>query len=80
MAPSALADIYPIPARHYHKPSTVVASVLHGPRDLRLVRLHLPLTIPHCPLIVGVLDKVNGGKYEANGLTGNSFHFRPQAE
>ncbi|KAH3961564.1 hypothetical protein HBH98_171160 [Parastagonospora nodorum] len=36
MAPSALADMYPIPARHYHKPSTVVASVLHGPRDLRL--------------------------------------------
>jgi len=36
MAPSALADIYPIPARHYHKSSTIVASVLHGPRDLRL--------------------------------------------
>ncbi|KAF2027609.1 GroES-like protein [Setomelanomma holmii] len=36
MAPSALADIYPIPARHYSKPSTIVASVLHGPRDLRL--------------------------------------------
>ncbi|RAR08131.1 sorbitol dehydrogenase [Stemphylium lycopersici] len=36
MAPSALADIYPIPARHYAKASTVVASVLHGPRDLRL--------------------------------------------
>ncbi|KAH8719275.1 chaperonin 10-like protein, partial [Phaeosphaeriaceae sp. PMI808] len=36
MAPSALADLYPIPTRHYHKSSTVVASVLHGPRDLRL--------------------------------------------
>ncbi|KAL6704869.1 hypothetical protein ACN47E_007552 [Coniothyrium glycines] len=36
MAPSALADIYPISARHYSKSSTVVASVLHGPRDLRL--------------------------------------------
>ncbi|KAJ4363608.1 hypothetical protein N0V83_009904 [Neocucurbitaria cava] len=36
MAPSALADIYPIPARHYSKSSTVVACVLHGPRDLRL--------------------------------------------
>ncbi|KAJ4298309.1 hypothetical protein N0V90_006209 [Kalmusia sp. IMI 367209] len=36
MAPSALADIYPIPARHYSKPSTVAASVLYGPRDLRL--------------------------------------------
>ncbi|KAJ6273025.1 sorbitol dehydrogenase [Bipolaris maydis] len=36
MAPSALADICPIPARHYTKSSTVVASVLHGPRDLRL--------------------------------------------
>ncbi|KAK3214250.1 hypothetical protein GRF29_28g2483486 [Pseudopithomyces chartarum] len=36
MAPSALADIYPIPARHYSKPSTVVASVLYGPKDLRL--------------------------------------------
>ncbi|KAF2180708.1 GroES-like protein [Zopfia rhizophila CBS 207.26] len=36
MAPSALADIYPIPARHYSKATTIVASVLHGPRDLRL--------------------------------------------
>jgi len=36
MAPSALADLYPIPSRHYSKSSTVVASVLHGPRDLRL--------------------------------------------
>ncbi|KAF3036856.1 hypothetical protein E8E12_008192 [Didymella heteroderae] len=36
MAPSALADIYPIPSRHYLKSSSVVASVLHGPRDLRL--------------------------------------------
>ncbi|KAF2714803.1 GroES-like protein [Pleomassaria siparia CBS 279.74] len=36
MAPSALADIYPIPARHYSKAITIQASVLHGPRDLRL--------------------------------------------
>ncbi|KAL5461165.1 hypothetical protein PMIN06_002354 [Paraphaeosphaeria minitans] len=41
MAPSALADIYPIPARHYSKPSTVVASVLYGPRDLRLETRHI---------------------------------------
>ena len=42
MAPSALADIYPIPARHYSKHNTVVASVLHGPRDLRLVCVIAP--------------------------------------
>jgi L-iditol 2-dehydrogenase len=36
MAPSAIADIYPIPARHYSKATTIQASVLHGPRDLRL--------------------------------------------
>ncbi|KAF2790008.1 GroES-like protein [Melanomma pulvis-pyrius CBS 109.77] len=36
MAPSALADIYPIPAWHYSKAITIQASVLHGPRDLRL--------------------------------------------
>ncbi|KAF2875334.1 chaperonin 10-like protein [Massariosphaeria phaeospora] len=36
MAPSALADIYPIPARHYTKAATIQAAVLHGPRDLRL--------------------------------------------
>ncbi|KAF2015443.1 GroES-like protein [Aaosphaeria arxii CBS 175.79] len=36
MAPSALADIYPIPARHYSKAPSIQASVLHGPRDLRL--------------------------------------------
>ncbi|KAF2834397.1 GroES-like protein [Patellaria atrata CBS 101060] len=35
MAPTALADIYPIPVRHYNK-ATIQASVLHGPRDLRL--------------------------------------------
>ncbi|KAF9691831.1 hypothetical protein EKO04_010391 [Ascochyta lentis] len=42
MAPSALADIYPIPARHYPKSSTVLASVLHGPRDLRLETRSIP--------------------------------------
>ncbi|KAF2277776.1 GroES-like protein [Westerdykella ornata] len=36
MAPSALADIYPIPARHYSKATTIQASVLHGAKDLRL--------------------------------------------
>ncbi|KAH7117791.1 chaperonin 10-like protein [Dendryphion nanum] len=36
MAPSALADIYPIPTRHYSKATSIQASVLHGPRDLRL--------------------------------------------
>ncbi|ORY15151.1 chaperonin 10-like protein [Clohesyomyces aquaticus] len=36
MAPSALADLYPIPARHYSKATTIQASVLYGPRDLRL--------------------------------------------
>jgi hypothetical protein len=46
MAPSALADICPIPARHYTKASTVVASVLHGPRDLRLVCLPFSLSHP----------------------------------
>ncbi|KZM22242.1 L-iditol 2-dehydrogenase [Ascochyta rabiei] len=46
MAPSALADIYPIPARHYPKSSTVVASVLHGPRDLRLETRSIPEPSP----------------------------------
>lgn len=36
MAPSAIADIYPIPARHYSKATSIQACVLHGPRDLRL--------------------------------------------
>ncbi|KAF2448207.1 GroES-like protein [Karstenula rhodostoma CBS 690.94] len=47
MAPSALADIYPIPARHYSKPPTVVASVLYGPRDLRLETRHISDPGPH---------------------------------
>lgn len=36
MAPSAIADIYPVPVRHGGKATIIQASVLHGPRDLRL--------------------------------------------
>ncbi|KAF2806185.1 GroES-like protein [Mytilinidion resinicola] len=46
MAPSALADIYPIPAKHYGK-SSIQASVLHGPRDLRLETRSISDPAPH---------------------------------
>ncbi|OCL05189.1 GroES-like protein [Glonium stellatum] len=46
MAPSALADIYPIPARHYSK-ATIQASVLNGPRDLRLETRTISDPAPH---------------------------------
>jgi hypothetical protein len=50
MAPSALADIYPVSARHSYKSTSVVASVLHGPRDLRLVSVPFRCTshAAHC--------------------------------
>ncbi|KAF2197451.1 GroES-like protein [Delitschia confertaspora ATCC 74209] len=47
MAPSALADIYPIPTRHYSKASTIQASVLYGPRDLRLEARTISDPAPH---------------------------------
>lgn len=47
MAPSALADLYPIPARHYSKATTIQASVLHGARDLRLETRTISDPAPH---------------------------------
>ncbi|KAF2125994.1 GroES-like protein [Dothidotthia symphoricarpi CBS 119687] len=47
MAPSAVADIYPISSRHSNKSSNITASVLHGPRDLRLETRFLSEPAPH---------------------------------
>ncbi|KAF2001618.1 GroES-like protein [Amniculicola lignicola CBS 123094] len=47
MAPSALADMYPIPMRHYSKGATIQASVLYGPRDLRLETRTITDPAPH---------------------------------
>lgn len=44
MAPCAMADEVPMPMPvqfHSTKPATITASVLHGPRDLRIVRSQL---------------------------------------
>lgn len=53
MAPSALADYHPIPARHYSKATHIQASVLYGPRDLRLVCIPFRSTYPALPTSVG---------------------------
>ncbi|KAF2498043.1 GroES-like protein [Lophium mytilinum] len=46
MGSCALADIYPIPVKHYGK-SSIQASVLHGPRDLRLETRSISDPAPH---------------------------------
>lgn len=38
MAPSAAAGDFNVPPACYPKPTKILASVLHGPRDLHLVR------------------------------------------
>ncbi|KAF1812512.1 sorbitol dehydrogenase [Eremomyces bilateralis CBS 781.70] len=46
MAPTALADLYPIPARHYNK-NQVQASVLSGPKQLSLETRTISDPAPH---------------------------------
>ncbi|KAF2763483.1 GroES-like protein [Pseudovirgaria hyperparasitica] len=47
MAPSALSDTNPISATHYNTKSQILASVLHGPRDLRLEVRSISDPAPH---------------------------------
>lgn len=46
MAPSAIADVFPMEVKNGGK-AAVQASVLHGPRDLRIETRHLADPLPH---------------------------------